>query len=77
MGRKVHDSYAAFRDSTAPWSRVSIKAVLEAGRGNPSHEGEGGRRTAAHSVGRAPLVMAGLDPAIHVLRSRKQLQCAK
>src|SRR5882724_1039288 len=26
MARKVHDSYAAFRDRTAPWSRVSIKA---------------------------------------------------
>src|SRR5689334_14630445 len=24
MARKVHDSYAAFRDRTAPWSRVSI-----------------------------------------------------
>jgi TRAP-type mannitol/chloroaromatic compound transport system substrate-binding protein len=31
--RKVHDSYAAFRDRTAPWSRVSIKAVLEAREG--------------------------------------------
>jgi len=30
VARKVHDSYAAFRDRTAPWSRVSIKAVLEA-----------------------------------------------
>ena len=30
MARKVHDSYAAFRDRTANWSRVSIKAVLEA-----------------------------------------------
>ena len=30
MARKVHDSYAAFRDRTAPWSRVSIKAVLDA-----------------------------------------------
>jgi TRAP-type mannitol/chloroaromatic compound transport system substrate-binding protein len=28
--RKVHDSDAAFRGRTAPWSRVSIKAVLEA-----------------------------------------------
>jgi TRAP-type mannitol/chloroaromatic compound transport system substrate-binding protein len=33
MARKVHDSYAAFRDRTAPWSRVSIKAVLEAREG--------------------------------------------
>ena len=31
--RKVHDSYAAFRERTAPWSRVSIKAVLEAREG--------------------------------------------
>ncbi len=28
--RKVHDSYLAFRERTAQWSRVSIKAVLEA-----------------------------------------------
>src|SRR5439155_27102380 len=34
MTRKVHDSYAAFRDRTAPWSRVSIKAVLEAREGS-------------------------------------------
>src|SRR3954469_3287964 len=33
VARKVHDSYAAFRDRTAPWSRVSIKAVLEAREG--------------------------------------------
>ena len=33
MARKVHDSYAAFRDRTAPWSRISIKAVLEAREG--------------------------------------------
>jgi len=33
MARKVHDSYAAFRERTAPWSRVSIKAVLEAREG--------------------------------------------
>ena len=30
MARKVHDSYAASRDRTAAWSRVSIRAVLEA-----------------------------------------------
>jgi TRAP-type mannitol/chloroaromatic compound transport system substrate-binding protein len=30
MARKVHDSYAAFRERTAAWSRVSIKAVLDA-----------------------------------------------
>src|SRR5581483_8506879 len=28
--RKVHDSYAAFRDKVAAWSRVSTQAVLEA-----------------------------------------------
>jgi TRAP-type mannitol/chloroaromatic compound transport system substrate-binding protein len=33
LSRKVHDSYAAFRERTAPWSRVSIKAVLEAREG--------------------------------------------
>jgi TRAP-type mannitol/chloroaromatic compound transport system substrate-binding protein len=27
---KVHSSYAAFRDRTAPWSRVSIESVLRA-----------------------------------------------
>jgi TRAP-type mannitol/chloroaromatic compound transport system substrate-binding protein len=31
--RKVHDSYAAFRERTAQWSRISIKAVLEAREG--------------------------------------------
>jgi TRAP-type mannitol/chloroaromatic compound transport system substrate-binding protein len=31
--RKVHDSYLAFRDRTAAWSRISIKAVLEAREG--------------------------------------------
>jgi TRAP-type mannitol/chloroaromatic compound transport system substrate-binding protein len=33
VARKVHDSYVAFRDRTAPWSRVSIRAVLEAREG--------------------------------------------
>jgi len=28
--RKVHDSYVAFRERTAEWSRISIRAVLEA-----------------------------------------------
>jgi TRAP-type mannitol/chloroaromatic compound transport system substrate-binding protein len=28
--RKIHDSYLAFRDRSAAWSRISIKAVLEA-----------------------------------------------
>jgi TRAP-type mannitol/chloroaromatic compound transport system substrate-binding protein len=28
--RKIHDSYRAFRDRTAQWSRISIKAVLDA-----------------------------------------------
>ena len=31
--RKVHDSYAAFRERTAPWSRISLRAVLEAREG--------------------------------------------
>ncbi|RAI43685.1 TRAP transporter substrate-binding protein [Rhodoplanes roseus] len=30
MARKVHDSYTGFRDRVAGWSRVSIRAVLEA-----------------------------------------------
>jgi len=33
MGRNVRDSFAAFRDRTAPWSRVSIRAVLETREG--------------------------------------------
>ena len=28
--RKVHDSYMAFRERVAPWSRISLRAVLEA-----------------------------------------------
>ena len=28
--RKIHDSYLAFRGRTAQWSRISIKAVLDA-----------------------------------------------
>ena len=31
--RKIHDSYVAFRERTAAWSRISIKAVLEAREG--------------------------------------------
>jgi TRAP-type mannitol/chloroaromatic compound transport system substrate-binding protein len=31
--RKVHDAYAAFRDKIAPWSRISLQAVLEARQG--------------------------------------------
>ncbi len=30
MARKIHDSYAGFGSRTAAWSRVSIRAVLEA-----------------------------------------------
>ncbi|NVO15644.1 MAG: TRAP transporter substrate-binding protein [Rhodoplanes sp.] len=30
LARKVHDSYMGFRDRVAGWSRVSIRAVLEA-----------------------------------------------
>ncbi len=30
ISAKVHDSYAAFRERNAPWSRVSIEAVLRA-----------------------------------------------
>jgi hypothetical protein len=28
--RKVHDSYAGFRERISAWSRISIQAVLEA-----------------------------------------------
>ena len=31
--RKVHDAYVAFRDKIAPWSRISLQAVLEAREG--------------------------------------------
>jgi TRAP-type mannitol/chloroaromatic compound transport system substrate-binding protein len=31
--RKVHDAYVAFRDKIAPWSRISLQAVLEARQG--------------------------------------------
>jgi TRAP-type mannitol/chloroaromatic compound transport system substrate-binding protein len=31
--RKIHDSYVAFRERTAQWSRISLKAVLEAREG--------------------------------------------
>jgi TRAP-type mannitol/chloroaromatic compound transport system substrate-binding protein len=33
MARKVHESYVVFRDRTAAWSRVSLKAVLDAREG--------------------------------------------
>jgi hypothetical protein len=33
LARKAHDSDVAFRDRTVPWSRVSIRAVLEAREG--------------------------------------------
>ena len=33
MARKVHDSYVAFRERTGPWSKGSIRAVLEAREG--------------------------------------------
>jgi TRAP-type mannitol/chloroaromatic compound transport system substrate-binding protein len=33
IARKIHDSYVSFRDRTAAWSRISIKAVLEAREG--------------------------------------------
>jgi TRAP-type mannitol/chloroaromatic compound transport system substrate-binding protein len=31
--RKIHDSYMGFRDRTAAWSRISLRAVLEAREG--------------------------------------------
>jgi TRAP-type mannitol/chloroaromatic compound transport system substrate-binding protein len=30
IARRVHDSYSSFRSRTAAWSRISLKAVLEA-----------------------------------------------
>jgi TRAP-type mannitol/chloroaromatic compound transport system substrate-binding protein len=33
LARKVHDSYVGFRERTAPWSRISLRAVLEAREG--------------------------------------------
>ncbi|HET9715258.1 MAG TPA: TRAP transporter substrate-binding protein [Pseudolabrys sp.] len=30
IGAKVHASYASFKERTAPWSRISIEAVLQA-----------------------------------------------
>jgi TRAP-type mannitol/chloroaromatic compound transport system substrate-binding protein len=31
--KKVHDSYMAFRERTGAWSKISLKAVLEAREG--------------------------------------------
>jgi TRAP-type mannitol/chloroaromatic compound transport system substrate-binding protein len=33
IARRVHESCVGFRDRTAPWSRISLKAVLEAREG--------------------------------------------
>jgi TRAP-type mannitol/chloroaromatic compound transport system substrate-binding protein len=33
VARKVHESYAAFHDRTSAWSRISLRAVLEAREG--------------------------------------------
>jgi TRAP-type mannitol/chloroaromatic compound transport system substrate-binding protein len=33
VAKKVHDSYVAFRERAGAWSRISIKAVLEAREG--------------------------------------------
>jgi TRAP-type mannitol/chloroaromatic compound transport system substrate-binding protein len=33
IAKRVHESYAAFRERTSGWSRISIKAVLEAREG--------------------------------------------
>lgn len=33
LARQVHDSYAVFRERTGPWSKVSIRAVLEVREG--------------------------------------------
>ena len=33
IARKIHDSYVSFRERTAAWSRISIRAVLEAREG--------------------------------------------
>jgi hypothetical protein len=31
--RKVRDGYVAFRDRTAAWTKISLKAVMEAREG--------------------------------------------
>ena len=31
--KKIHESYVGFRDRTAPWSKISIKGVLDAREG--------------------------------------------
>ena len=59
MARKVHDSYAAFRDRTAPWSKVSIKAVLEA------REGVRGANPVAGSILRCYPVAASAHGTLH------------
>jgi TRAP-type mannitol/chloroaromatic compound transport system substrate-binding protein len=33
IARRIHDSYVSFRERMAPWSRISIKALLEAREG--------------------------------------------
>jgi TRAP-type mannitol/chloroaromatic compound transport system substrate-binding protein len=30
LARRVHESYVGFRERTTPWSRISLKAVLDA-----------------------------------------------
>jgi TRAP-type mannitol/chloroaromatic compound transport system substrate-binding protein len=30
IARRIHESYVGFRERTAPWSRISLKAVLDA-----------------------------------------------
>lgn len=30
IARRIHDSYVEYRERTAPWSRISLKAVLDA-----------------------------------------------
>jgi TRAP-type mannitol/chloroaromatic compound transport system substrate-binding protein len=33
IARRVHESYVAFRARTTPWSRISLRAVLEGREG--------------------------------------------
>jgi hypothetical protein len=33
IARRIHDSYTGYRERAAPWSRISLKAVLDAREG--------------------------------------------
>ena len=33
IAKRIHESYVGFRERTAPWSKISIKGVLDAREG--------------------------------------------